>query len=280
MRRLLFAFVFVAAVATASLAHQDGTQQAQIDSVKFAVLGDAGTGASPQYVVGQQMAAARATFPFEFVILVGDNIYGRQDFVNKFERPYANLLQAGVLFYASLGNHDDPESRFYRGFNMNGQRYYTFARGNVRFFVLDSNVVDQKQLAWIDHALGESNEQWKICYFHHPIYSNARAHGSNVELRVALEPLFLKHGVNVVFAGHDHVYERLKPQKGITYFVSGAGGSLRRNDMRPSETTAASFDQDQSFMLVDVGADVIHFDTKSRTGTTVDSGTIPRRPTT
>src|SRR5579864_6718989 len=90
------------------------------DSVKFAVIGDNGTGDKPEYEVGQQMAIARTRFPFAFVIMLGDNMYGRQepqDFVTKFERPYAALLNAGVLFRASLGNHDDPKSRFYKGFN-------------------------------------------------------------------------------------------------------------------------------------------------------------------
>jgi hypothetical protein len=84
----------------------------------------------------------------------------------------------------------------------------------------------------------------------------------------------------VVFAGHEHIYERLVPQKGITYFVNGAGGQLRRGDLRRSATTAAGFDQDQSFMLVEIEGDRLSFRTISRTGATVDSGVIGRRPTT
>src|SRR4029079_9820825 len=99
-------------------------------------------------------------------------------------------------------------------------------------------------------------------------------------LRVVLEPLFVKYGVNVVFSGHDHVYERLKPQKGITYFVAGSGGQLRKGDMRPNASTAAYFDQDQAFMLVDVTGDVLHFQTEARTGVVVDSGVINDKPTT
>src|SRR5580765_1175905 len=86
---------------------------ARSDSLKFAVIGDNGTGGKPQYDVGQQMAAARAKFPFEMVLMLGDNLYGRQDpkdFVTKFEQPYAPLLQAGVLFYATLGNHDNQNN--------------------------------------------------------------------------------------------------------------------------------------------------------------------------
>ena len=87
---------------------------------------------------------------------------------------------------------------------------------------------------------------------------------------------FVKYGVNVVFSGHDHVYERVKPQKGIYYFVSGAAGQLRKGNMRPDDETAAYFDQDQSFMLVEVSGDDMYLRAISRTGKTVDSGKIHR----
>jgi predicted MPP superfamily phosphohydrolase len=252
------------------------------DSVKFAVIGDNGTGDRAQYDVGQQMETAHAKFPFDVVIMLGDNMYGRQDpqdFVAKFEQPYKSLLSAGVSFYASLGNHDNQSNRFYQGFHMGGERYYTFAKRSVRFFAFDTNLLDPKQLDWIDGALKQSQDDWKICYFHHPLYSDAGRHGSDVQLRVMLEPLLVKYGVNVVFAGHDHVYERIKPQKGIAYFVAGSAGQLRKGDVKPTAATAAYFDEDQSFMLVEVAADDLFFEAVSRTGRTVDSGVIRRQPT-
>ena len=209
--------------------------------------------------------------------MLGDNIYGRQDpedFARKFEEPYRLLLEGGVRFYASLGNHDNQRNRFYGPFNMGGERYYTFARRNARFFVLDSDYLDAKQLAWLDEALGSAHDDWKICYFHHPLYSDGGRHGSELDLRVVLEPLFVRHGVNVVFSGHDHVYERLKPQRGIYYFVAGAAGQLRKGNLRPSVMTAAAFDQDQSFMLVEIAGAEMSFQAISRTGKTVDSGVI------
>jgi predicted phosphodiesterase len=248
-------------------------------SVKFAVIGDNGTGERPEYEVAQQMAAFHAKFGFDTVIMLGDNMYGSQkpqDFVDKFEHPYKALLDAGVRFYASLGNHDDQTNRFYKFYNMGGERYYTYVKGNVRFFVLDSDLLDPKQLAWIEAALKDSRDEWKICYFHHPLYSDGRTHGSQVDVRVVLEPLFIKYGVNVVFSGHDHVYERIKPQKGIYYFVSGSAGQLRKGDVRRSELTAAAFDQDQSFMLVEIDGRDLQFRAISRTGQTVDSGAIKR----
>jgi 3',5'-cyclic AMP phosphodiesterase CpdA len=215
--------------------------------------------------------------------MLGDNMYGGQsaaDYVRKFERPYAPLLAAGVTFQASIGNHDRPEQIFYRLYNMNGQRYYTYTRNNARFFALDSNLMDEKQIEWLDAGLRNAREEWKICYFHHPLYSHAARHGSSVDLRVLLEPLFVKHGVNVVFSGHDHVYERVKPQKGIHYFVSGAAGQLRKGNMTRSDETAASFDRDQSFMAIEIAGAEMFFQAISRTGQILDSGVIPRQPRT
>ena len=151
-----------------------------------------------------------------------------------------------------------------------------YTRNNVRFFVLDSTQLDPKQVQWLETTLRDAKEPWKIRYFHHPLYSNAARHGSSVDLRVILEPIFVQYGVNVVFSGHDHVYERVKPQKGIYYFVSGSAGQLRKGNMRPDEDTAAYFDQDQSFMLVEVSDDDMFFSVISRTGQTVDSGVIHR----
>ena len=274
------AAIGAAAVVAVSLLAQPAALPARPGSLKFAAIGDNGTGDKPQYDVAEEMVKLRATFPYDLVIMLGDNMYGGQspaDFVKKFEQPYRPLLAAGVRFQASLGNHDRPANISYEPYNMGGQRYYTFVRNNVRFFVLDSTLMDRRQVEWIDASLGSAREEWKICYFHHPLYSNASRHGSSVDLRVLLEPIFVKHGVNVVFSGHDHVYERLSPQKGIYYFVSGAAGQLRRGNMRPTDQTAAYFDQDQSFMLLEIDGAEMFFQARSRTGRIVDSGIIQRQ---
>ena len=75
---------------------------------------------------------------------------------------------------------------------MGGERYYSFAKKNVRFFVLDTDSLDPTQMAWLEDALKRSTDEWKICYFHHPLYSDGGTHGSAVELRVLLEPLFVQ----------------------------------------------------------------------------------------
>ncbi len=277
-RAALVSCVALAAISLLFCA-QEVTLPLKPDSVRFAVIGDMGTGKKPQYEVADQMIRARQKFPFEFVIAVGDDLYGGSDpsdYENKFERPYKLLLDAGVNFYAVLGNHDNPNERFYKPFNMNGQKYYTYKKSNIRFFALDSNYMDKEQLSWLEKELQNSGSDWKICYFHHPLYSSAAFHGSSTDLRLLLEPLFVKYGVQVVFAGHDHVYERVKPQKGICYFTEGASGSLRKGNLRKKDLTAAGYDQDRSFMLVEIAGDELYFQTISRTGLTVDSGVIQR----
>jgi predicted phosphodiesterase len=253
------------------------------DSVKFLVIGDSGTGGRAQYELAEQMVHAYARFKFDFAIMLGDNLYGSEnanDYVNKFEKPYKKLLDAGVKFYASLGNHDEPAQRFYKPFNMDGKRYYTFEKGDVAFFVLDSTYMPPPQVDWLQKELEGNNKKWKISYFHHPIYSSGERHGSETDLRALIEPLFLKNGVDVVFAGHEHFYERLKPQQGIYYFIQGGAAKLRRGNIRDnSAMTAKGFDTDNSFTLVEIEGDRLFFETISRRGAVVDSGVIPRRET-
>src|ERR1700676_1096959 len=278
LRRAFLLLLFLSHPA-APLWAQDSTLPLTPGSVRFAVIGDMGTGEAPQYEVAQRMLEFHQKFPFSFTIMLGDNIYGGKtpaDLKKKFETPYMPLLDAGVQFYASLGNHDDTNERFYKFFNMNGQQYYSYKKGNVQFFALDSDYLAPKQLAWLEKELANSGTDWKICYFHHPLYSSGAFHGSSTELRAVPEPMFIKYGVNVVFSGHDHVYERVKPQKGIYYFVEGASGELRLGNLKKTDMTAVGYDRDRSFLSVEISGDDLHFQAISRTGMTVYSGTIHR----
>jgi 3',5'-cyclic AMP phosphodiesterase CpdA len=257
-----------------------GAMTWQGPAITFAVIGDNGTGQAAQYDVARQMLRTHAAVPFAFVLMMGDNMYGAQharDFVDKFEIPYGPLLRMGVPFYAALGNHDHPDNRNYAKFNMDGRRYYSIVRGPARFFFLDTNFMEQEQIAWFERALAESVETWKVVVFHHPIYSDGDRHGSNVELRVVLEPLMVRHHVDVVFSGHEHVYERIKPQQGITYFIVGSSGQLRKGGLTPSPLTAAYFDQDRAFLVASIDGGELSFQTISRTGAIVDSGALRPR---
>lgn len=249
----------------------------EANAVRFAVIGDSGTGGPPQFEMARRMLDCHKVYPFDFVLMLGDNIYGgksERDFERKFDLPYKALFDAGVQFYASLGNHDSTNERYYKLFNMGGQRYYTFKKGNARFFALDSNYMDPAQLQWLEAQLRQSNEDWKICFFHHPLFSDGKAHGADLDLRTQLEPLFEKYDVNVVFSGHDHVYERIKPRHGTAYFIVGDSGQLRFHNLRPSQEMAAGFDKDRAFLMAEIVRDNLYFETVSRAGEVVDSGTF------
>jgi len=261
-------------------------------SVRFAVIGDSGRGDQAQNDIARQMVAWHTKFPFDFVVMLGDNIYpphGPDDFTTKFEQPYRTLLEQGVTFYAAIGNHDLDSELNYAKFNMEGRRYYTFRRNErrpeglvgagVRFFVLDSRSLDPEQLTWLRDELGRSRTDWKICYLHHPIYTSGRYSNAARVLRLALEPIFVNGDVDVVLSGHEHFYERVHPQHGITYFISGGAGSLRKADIRrPSAIMARGFDTDFHFMLMEVSGDTLYFQAIGRTGETIDAGSITRQP--
>ena len=285
---LLLAAVLVADAAAA--APVSLTLPRKPGSLRFAVIGDSGRGHRPQYEVAAQMLAFREEFSYDFVLMLGDNVYDggtREDYRQKFELPYKPLLDAGVKFFAVLGNHDDPNQKDYPLFNTGGQRYYTFKpprKGletvlapSVRFFMLDTENVDIAQILWLRRELAKSDSHWKIAVFHRPLYTSGRYGVPAQRLRRLLEPALVLHGVSVTFAGHEHFYERTHPQKGIVHFISGGAGSLRAGDIRPTGLTAAGFDTDFHFLLVEIAGDDLHFQAISRTGETVDSGRIERR---
>ena len=259
-------------------------------SVKFAVIGDSGRGDQAQTEVAQQLVAWREKLDYDLVVMVGDNIYDRhtpEDYAAKFERPYKPLLDAGVKFQAAIGNHDDAAQINYEKFNMGGRRYYSFRRsdrplgpitgGGVRFFALDSRSFVPEQLTWLQKELADSTSKWKIVYFHHPIYTSGRYQTGARTLRSVLEPFLVAGDVDVVISGHEHFYERILPQRGIAYFVTGAAGSLRPNDIRRTNLTARGFDTDYSFMLMEVSEGELFFQAISRKGETVDAGVIRKK---
>ena len=222
------------------------------------------------------------------VLLLGDYVTGHQlGRLSKLvaHRDWARALghlKAPLGVHAVLGNHDVEDGRQdqlqYQLFNMRGRNYYTLKQGDdlVELFMLDSTDFDNSQHAWVEQALSASSARWKIAVFHHPIHSSGDRHGSNPGLRSKLEPLFTKYNVNAVFSGHDHIYERTKPQQGIQYFVTGAGGKTRRGgvDLK-SPIRQASFDQDNHFMVIEIKPQQIVFQAVSETGALVDNGINP-----
>lgn len=259
------------------------------DSIIFAVIGDSGSGDEAQKAIAQQMVKQRQSKPFEFVLMLGDNIYEKgeaEKIETHFETPYKDLLSAGVSFYATLGNHDIIKGlefqTNYKNFNMGGRRYYNFAKplnngkdALIEFFALDSNEVDEKQLAWLEESLKASKAKWKVAFCHHSIYSSARMHRPYVKLRALLEPLYVKYGVDAVFAGHSHCYERVKPQKGVHYFTEGSSGEIKKRTLdRKSPLMAAGEDSVNSFLIVQINDEEMKVEAIAADGKLIDSYTI------
>ena len=301
--------------------------------IRFAVIGDSGTGGQHQYRIADQMAAWHERLPYDLVLMLGDNIYGglfgigggnQDDFAKKFDRPYAELLARGVIFRAALGNHDAREAggrdliAAYNRFHIEGpQGYYSFTAGEwvpaagalqlrslrlrsgqagqaaglnakeqeaaplVEFFILNTtrlekNKQDPEQLAWLEQALSRSRARWRIVYGHHPLYSTGKRHGGDAGLRKKLESLLTDEGVQVVLAGHDHIYQRFHPQGGIVYFVCGSSGKLRRGNARPDPRVAAVEDQQRVFMLWDAAAEELRFRAINEQGQAFDCGVVRR----
>ncbi len=296
------------------------------EPVRFGIIGDSGTGEEGQYLIAQRMAEWHARLPFGLVLMLGDNIYGgtfnqgggnKSDFEKKFDRPYAELLRRGVVFRATLGNHDmqtrdgrDVVESYDRFHIERPEGYYSFAAGKwvpgmgdvrlgeegkarplVEFFVLNTvrlekDKRDPEQLAWLKQALKESRARWRIIYGHHPLYSTGKRHGADEKLRAKLEPILLGESpaagaaglgggrVQVVFAGHDHIYERFKGQKGIAYFVCGASGKLRRGNARASGELAAVNDREHVFMLWEATPEELRFRAINERGEAFDCGVL------
>jgi len=254
------------------------------DKLRFAVIGDWGTGDHDCIGVAKQMLATHDRTPMDLIVAAGDNVYpngsGRY-FSKAIEQPFAGIIKDKVPFYAVLGNHDVEEGRQdqcqYPLFNMGGKNYYTLKQGDglAELFMLDSTDFDLAQTNWLEQSLKDSKAKWKIAVLHHPLYSSGKSHGSSKGLRKIIEPIFTRYGVQAVFSGHDHIYERTKPQQGIQYFVSGAGGKTRRGDVDlKSSFREVSYDEDNHFMLIDVADKQINFQAISEGGSVIDSVSI------
>ncbi|MCC6764065.1 MAG: metallophosphoesterase [Deltaproteobacteria bacterium] len=198
----------------------------------FLVVGDTGSGGSEQLAVRDQMVAS----PADFVLHTGDMVYDSGEaerYDPRFFEPYADLLTR-LVFWPCLGNHDvrtasgQPwRDAFYTPANntARSENYYSFDFGNAHVAVLNSNASTapgSAQYVFLDEDLGASTATWKVVAFHHTIYSSSK-HGSNTTVRANLVPLFDRHAVDLVFMGHDHVYERTLPLRGGQVVAPGAG---------------------------------------------------------
>ncbi len=233
-------------------------------SYTFAVFGDFGQGTKGQMAVARQLEKS----PAEFVLLTGDLIYGRgeeEHYDTRFFEPYRKSLRR-MNFWPALGNHDvgtkdgaavlavfDVPQNGPRG--LQPGRNYSFDYGNAHVVALDSNasagVLRSTIIPWLERDLAASKQAWKFVFFHHPPFSSA-GHGENAKTRDLLVPVFARHKVDIVFGGHDHAYERIKPRDGVLYIVSGNGGARLYEHKNPHAYTDFFYNEKHGFTEVKV----------------------------
>jgi hypothetical protein len=216
------------------------------------------------------MAEKAAEDSTSFVLFLGDNIYESGvtavtdiQWKLKFESVY-NQPSLQMPFLAILGNHDyylNPQAQI--EYTFVSSRWYMPDWYYTRSFETDDSTVLQlfclntapmasrngspardtsayaAQLQWLESGLSGSKARWKIVAGHHPLYSNGD-HGDDPHLASLLEPLFVRHNVDMYLAGHEHDLQLLRPVNGVHYVISGGGGKHRDTEWRENTLYAAT----------------------------------------
>jgi tartrate-resistant acid phosphatase type 5 len=261
------------------------TQTPLPPAIKFAVIGDYGQEDAPEADVS---ALVHGWQP-DIIITVGDNNYpsGAADtidanvgkYYHDYIFPYSGVYGSGAdrnRFFPTLGNHDWRTSNaqpYLDYFTLPGnERYYDFVEGPVHFFALDSDGSEPDgvnagslQAAWLQQGLADSTSPWNIVYMHHPPYSSG-LHGSIDWMQWP----FAAWGADALFAGHDHLYERLQVD-GIPYFTDGTGGGSLYNFILPLPQSQFRYNANYGAMLVTASDNEMLFEFYNRTGELIDS---------
>jgi 3',5'-cyclic AMP phosphodiesterase CpdA len=250
--------------------------------VRFAVFGDSGNASVAQMSVRDQLEAR----PIDLLLHTGDIAYdagSREQFEQSFFSIYQDIL-ASVPMFPVPGNHEygtDSAGPYLEVFDLPGngvpgkdERWYSFDWGDVHFVGLDTEQVHAEQLAWLERDLATNQRPWTVVYLHKPPYSSG-AHGGSPAVQETFVPAFERHGVSVVFTGHDHDYERTLPIGGVTYIVTGGGGKSLRSVGRSAFT--AYSESVMHFVWVEVKSDRMRIRAISSSGEQIDSVDITRR---
>ena len=282
------------------------------DTLRVAAFGDYGSAGAAEAAVARLVGSHAP----DIIITTGDNSYGSKaidvdvgQYYSSYIGHYVGWYGPGSVtnrFFPTLGNHDYsdggrlsaylayftlPESGALNENTSGNERYYDFVRGSVHFFAIDSDEREvngrdstSTQARWLKTRLAASTSQWQVVYFHHAPYSSG-LHGSELAMRWPFEDW----GADAVFAGHDHVYERLsvdqnKDGKAIPYFIVGAGGRDLYNFGTPLEESVVRYSSDFGAMIVEATDEYMSFKFYSinpshgKAGL-IDDFKIPRNPT-
>ena len=260
--------------------------------VRFAALGDFGTGEADQLAVAEQMCLRRADYPFNHVVTTGDNVYASgeiQDFDEDFYIPYACLFEEGVDFHAVLGNHDlktlEGEGQIAEPrFGMLG-RYYTWGLGPVTFVMFDSQAIDAEldadteldadsQYQWVMNEIEQAQDsEWTVAVFHDPVYSTGERHGSKPGWDEAIAEPFSEAGVDLVLNGHDHNFQ-WGEEDGVTYVVTGGGGAALYPCQEPFVEPMENCLEEHHFVEVVVSGDSMTVKAISKEGELLDTVSV------
>ena len=280
--RFIFSFIFVISLLSVQ---PSLPARAQSEKISFAVIGDYGLAGQNEADVANLVKSWNP----DFIVTVGDNNYNDGSawsidqnigqYYHDYIYPYTGKYGTGSpirRFFPSLGNHDyggdtDANAYFkYFGFYKQ-ESFYDFVQGPVHFFIVNSNKEEpdgynatSTQAKWLKKVMTASTSKFNVVVFHHPPYSSGR-HGSNEYMRWP----FKEWGADVVFTGHDHIYERLIVD-GLPYFVNGIGGS----DLYKFETilpeSQVRFNQDFGAMRVEATNTYMKFQMITRAGVLID----------
>lgn len=219
----------------------------------FAVIGDSGTGDDAQATMARALAGVEP----RLVLHTGDVVYRRGaecHYAKRFFYPYQTLI-AAVPLYPAIGNHDllaADGAAYFETFDLpannpeRSERYYSFDYGPVHFVALDSELYHgdgaegaaSAQKSWLEADLRQTAQPWTVVFLHRSPFSTGN-HGNDEAIVADLVPLFAREGVDAVFSGHTHAYERFAPRDGVTYVVSGGGGAALHDIDRAPDTAAA-----------------------------------------
>ena len=237
--------------------------------IRVVAVGDFGTGNESQQAVAASLRRYHRERPFDFGITLGDNYqddgpYGPRD--PRWQTYWSSLYPAlGIRFYASLGNHDwgNPDGP---GATMAFAQqdaalrlpspYYTYTAGPVQFFVVNTPLMSEAQLQWLRDELAASTSSWRVVYGHFHIYSALR--GDNQALIANLLPILKEHKVHLYLCGHEHLFQHLKPEGGVEFFVNGAAGGSGRAARQQGYDRVLFMDElEQGFTVLEASADTL-----------------------
>ncbi len=253
-------------------------------TLRFALTGDTGDDAEGPRKVADRILDLHRDKPLSTIFLLGDNLYEKGDFDDVLRRHFLNayspIIREGVPVHAVLGNHDYSGGHMKKevsspSLGMGGRRYYALTYGNneVTFFIMDSESMlrDRAQILWLRRQLATCRSTWRILLMHRPIFASAMGHRPSKSRYNLLMPILTgANGVDLVLAGHNHVYERLAPHRGILFVVAGSGGSLNHGDWPSNPESRVRYNQSRAFVGLAIQGKRLFLRAIDEDGTEVD----------